>query len=198
MPNYANTQLYELIEHDENGNPVVYRGSTTQPLHQRLAGHRSKFIEWNNEKTNYCSSYEVLKHGPARIELVRVVCCLNKKEANREEGKFIRELPTCVNLRKNYANHAERYKVNKEIVSAKGKEYRNANKETIKARKKAYRLANQEAMIEKAKAYYQTNKETIKIKKAEKVTCECGAVSRYNHLARHRNTWKHFNDFIHL
>jgi predicted GIY-YIG superfamily endonuclease len=98
MVNYAQTQLYELIEHDESGQPVVYRGQTTQPLHRRLAQHRKLFKLWKEGKHRYLSSFEVLKHGCGRIELVRVVNCANKREANREEGKFIREPPRCVNI----------------------------------------------------------------------------------------------------
>ena len=200
MVNYAETHLYELIEHDENGNPVVYRGHTTQPLHKRLAAHRNHFKEWKSgEKKRFCSSFEVLKHGPARIELVRTLCCFNKKEANREEGKFIRELPTCVNIIKNtFTTFAEYYQTNKETIKVKEKAYRKKNKETIFAQKKAYRLANNETIHAKKKAYRLANKETIRAKHAEKVTCECGAVIRHNDISRHRNTWKHIHDFIHL
>ena len=182
MVNYQNTQLYEIIEHDENGEPVVYRGRTSQPLHKRLAAHRKAFKRWKNGKGTYCSSFEVLKHGPARIELVRTVCCFNKKEANREEGKFIRELATCVNIVKNYEK-SEWYEANKDTILTQRKEHYQANKDTILAKDKEYRNAN---------------KETIKAKKSEKVTCECGVVMRRDVKARHRNTWKHFNDFIHL
>jgi hypothetical protein len=214
MPlNYQNTQLYELIEHDTQGNPVVYRGHTTQPLHKRLAQHRRDFKQWKKGKSAYCSSYEVLKHGPARIELVRAAPCFTKKEASRVEGLFIRELPTCVNIRKNkYANQAERYEANKETILAKHKEYHHANKETANARRKehhkanketanakakAYNQANKETLKAKAKAYYQTNKETISAKLAEKIQCECGAVISRSNLS-HRKTWKHFCDFIHI
>jgi hypothetical protein len=228
MPNYANTQLYELIEHDTQGNPIVYRGHTTQPLHKRLAGHRKDFKYCKEGKGKYCSSFEVLKHGPARIELVRVVSCFDKREANREEGKFIRELPTCVNICKNYANKGEHYQANKETklakskeyyeenkdnIKAKAKEYQQANKETIKAKDKEYYQANKDTIKEKAKEYYQANKETrkarvktyhqankdtIKTRKGEKVTCECGVVVNRSSMSLHRKTWKHIHDFIHM
>ena len=199
MPNYANTQLYELIEHDENGVPVVYRGHTTQPLHKRLADHRGRFKEWKNGKNKYCSSFEVLKHGPARIELVRVVCCFNVKEANREEGKFIRELSECVNIRKNtFTTFAEYRKANKEARSANHAEWYEANKQTILAKKKEYRQTNRDTILAKKKEYRKANNETIKAKRSEKVTCECGAVVGRGDISRHHNTWKHIHDFIHL
>ena len=199
MPNYANTQLYELIEHDENGNPVVYRGHTTQPLHQRLSNHRSHFKKWKEGKYHYVSSFEVLKHGPARIELVRSVCVFNKKEANREEGKFIRELPTCVNINKNeYGNPTEWYKGNKETILARRKEYHQANKEILNAKNKEYREKNKEKLLAKAKNYKIANKETLKATRSKKVTCECGAVISQGALAKHYKSWKHIYDFIHF
>jgi hypothetical protein len=178
MVNYANTQLYELIEHDENGNPVVYRGHTTQPLHKRLSEHRNTYKFWLNGKNAYCSSYEVLKHGPARIELVRNVCCFNKKEANREEGKFIRELPTCVNIKKNY----------------QWKEWYEANKNKILEKKAEYHKENSEKVNKRAAKYYEANKDKI----MEKVMCECGAVIRRSDLSSHRKTMKHIRNFIFL
>ena len=212
MPNYAETQLYELIEYDENGEPVVYRGHTTGPLRKRLSVHRSNFKSWLNGKKKYCSSYEVLKHGNARIELVRVVCCLNKKDASRAEGLFIRELPTCVNIRKNYekkeyyeankqkliAKQAEYYEANKEVVKAKHAKYYETNKEVVKEYYTEYYEANKQKLIAKQAEYYEANKEVVKAREAEKVTCECGAVICRGKLSRHRNTLKHIHDFIHL
>jgi hypothetical protein len=212
MPNYANTQLYELIEHDEEGNAHVYRGHTTQPLHKRLAQHRSNFKSWKEGRRDYCSSFEVLKHGLARIELVRVVSCFNVKEANREEGKFIRELPTCVNTHKNtFANFAEWYEKNKEPKNAYDKAYRKANKETIFTQRKAYRHANKDTIkaknkkryeankdtiLAKKKAYHFANRDTILAKNTEKVTCECGAVVRRGSLSDHRNRMTHIKALI--
>lgn len=197
MPNYANTQLYELIEHDEKGIAHVYRGHTTGPLRKRLSQHRLRFKEWKEGKYHFVSSFEVLKHGPARIELVRVVSCLNKKEAHREEGKFIRELPTCVNILKNYANRAEHYNANKETIKAKAKAYHHANKETKLAKIKAYQNANKDTIIAQKKKRYEANRDTILAYKKEKVTCECGAVVGRGDITRHRNTHKHIHDFIH-
>jgi hypothetical protein len=186
MPNYANTQLYELIEHDENDVPVVYRGQTTQTLHKRLSSHRSNYKRWLKGEANYCTSFEVLKHGNASIELVRIVCCLNKKQANRAEGLFIREQPSCINIQKNYEK--------KEYCE----KYYEANKEKIKAKTKGYRNANTEVLHVYHKEYRKKNKETIKASKAKKTTCECGAVICLGDIAKHRKTWKHTHDFIHL
>ena len=167
MVNYQNTQLYELIEYDENGQPVVYRGHTTQPLHKRLDLHRRKFKCWKEGKEAYCSSFEVLKHGPARIEFVRSAPCFSKKEANREEGKFIRELPSCVNICKNYTR----------------KDHFDENKTAI------YQLRCE---------WRKKNKEKLKEKYLSEIKCECGSSVTYSHLNRHRNTWKHIYDFIHM
>ena len=170
MPNYAETKLYELISHDENGEPVVYRGHTTQPLRNRKSEHISKYRAWLKDNTKeYCTSYEVLKHGKPRIELVRMICCNNVMEANREEGKFIRELPTCVNILKNkYENKAEYYQANKETRKAKDKEYYQANKDTINARVKEYRKANKDTINAKLREYHHANRDTILVQKKER------------------------------
>jgi hypothetical protein len=216
MPNYAETKLYEFISHDENGEPVVYRGHTTQSLSKRKNEHISKYRAWLKDNTKtYCTSYEVLKHGNARIELVRTICCNNVMEASRAEGLFIRELPTCVNIQKNYekkeycekyyeanketiiAYKKEYYHTNKDVISSYRKEYRKANNETMSAKDKKWYEAKKETILEKKKEYYHANKETIKAKYAEKVTCECGVAFRRNNSTHHRNTWKHINWFIH-
>jgi hypothetical protein len=208
MPNYAETKLYELIEHDESGQPVVYRGHTTQQLHQRLANHRRDFKLWKEGNNHYVSSFEVLKHGPARIELVRVVCCFNKKEANREEGKFIRELPTCVNIYKNYENHkeyreankgkikergAKYYEANIDMILEKKKEYREANKKAILEKQKAYVEANKKAILEKQKAYVEANKKAILEKQKAYREANKGAQREYQKAYR---DWKRIENFI--
>ena len=149
MPNYSETKLYELISHDQQGNPVVYRGHTTQPLHKRLCEHQTRYKAWVKDNTKeYYSSYEVLKHGNARIELVRTVCCNNVMEAKRAEGVFIREVP-CVNKHIAGRTLKEWWQDNKDVLLAKKKTYDQANKE----KKKAYNEANKQAQREYQREY---------------------------------------------
>lgn len=41
------------------------------------------------------------------------------------------------------------------------------------------------------KEYYQNNKEYYQNYNKRKVECECGCISNYGHLARHRQSKKH-------
>ena len=204
MPNYSETKLYELISHDQQGNPVVYRGHTTQPLHKRLSEHHKKYKVWLKDNTKaYYSSYEVLKHGNARIELVRVIHCNNVMEAKRAEGLFIREAP-CVNKYiagrtlkewndehkdKISEDHKKYYQEHKDEIKAYCKKYHQEHKDEKKAYKKKYREEHKEEFKQKHKNYYQENKE----KWSEKVTCECGIEIQRVSLLRHCKSKKHLD-----
>lgn len=84
MVNYQNGKVYK-IESLSGG--VVYYGSTTQSLANRLAGHRAK---------KDTSSYEVLKFRDAKIYLVESCPCNNREELLKRVGHYIRN-NECVN-----------------------------------------------------------------------------------------------------
>ena len=48
----------------------IYIGSTTQPLSKRMVNHRTDYKNYLDGKYHYVSSYEILKHGDAYIELI--------------------------------------------------------------------------------------------------------------------------------
>lgn len=204
MPNYSETKLYELISHDQQGNPVVYRGHTTQPLHKRLCEHQTRYKAWVKDNTKeYYSSYEVLKHGNARIELVRVVKCANVMEAKRAEGLFIRESP-CVNkciagrtFKEYYQEHKDEIKIrvkkyNEEHNDEKKayiKKYCEEHKGKKKGYDKKYHQEHKDEIKAYRKNYYQANKEKL----SEKVTCECGIEIQRTSLLRHCKSKKHLD-----
>ena len=97
-PNYANTNLYELRTLTEGYEHLVYRGKTTRDISKRLWEHKRDFKHFMAGTSNrhFCSSFEIVKHGNVKIELVRVANCRDKKHSNRVEGEFIREVE-CVN-----------------------------------------------------------------------------------------------------
>jgi hypothetical protein len=140
---------------------------------------------------HYCSSFEIVKHGNVKIELVRVANCRNKKHSNRVEGEFIREVE-CVN--KNMPGRS----------SAEGaKKWREENMQYCK--EKEARTSLCECGMTVTTKYMNGHKKTKKHQKMMENTyntdcvtceCECGAVLTRSKLSRHRNTWKHINDFI--
>lgn len=149
----------------------IYIGSTCQSLSMRMGGHRKNFKAYNNQKSNYVSSFEILKFDDAYIELIENYPCLTKDELHKREGEHIR------------ANEC----VNKVIPGRSDKEYYQDNKEKYKE----YRQDNNDIIKEYNIQYYKDN--IIK----EKVECVCGSMIPKNTLSKHCKSKKHFYNFIH-
>jgi hypothetical protein len=188
-PNYANTNLYELRTLTEGYENLIYRGKTTRDISKRLYEHLHDYENYLRGTRDYCSSFEIVMHGNVKIELVRVANCRNKKHSNRVEGKFIREVK-CVNIMMPGRSKAEGAKIdyqkNKQRYQEQNKKRYQKNKEHNNAEAKKWREAHPE---------YEKNRH-------KKTMCECGHEVGWREVAyensRHRNTWKHIHDFIHL
>ena len=187
MPDYKQGKIYALRSYKIDD---IYIGSTTQILSQRLGGHKKNYKRWLNGKTNWCSSFEIIKQGDCYIELIEYADCKSRAELLKKEGQFIRKMD-CVNkniagrdLKQYYIDNKEKmkeykkqyHKDNREKITErqkkyyqntkqerlkKQKEYYEKNKELIKQRKKAYREKNKDAMNAKHKAYREKNKDAI-------------------------------------
>ena len=106
MPEYENAKIYKIWSpHTE----LIYIGSTTQALSNRLACHRSYYKKYLKTNKNYISSFEIIQYGDAKIELFENCPCNNKEELNKREGEIIRRL-NCVN--KNIAGRTQQEWVN--------------------------------------------------------------------------------------
>jgi len=181
MINYQNGKIYAIKSYQTE---LIYIGSTTRPLSQRLGVHR------NNYKNNTgISSMELLKYSDYYIELIENFPCNSKEELLKREGYFIKQnINNCVNCciagrtqkeyrndnlekikewnKQNYLNNAEQYKEhqkqyrlnNKEQIKEHQKHYCLNNVEKIKEKQKEYRLNN----VEKRKQYLLDNAERIK------------------------------------
>jgi hypothetical protein len=115
-------KIYKIID-NTNGN--VYIGKTKQKyLSSRLSVHRS-----GAKNCRSCSSYEIIKNGDYKIELIE------ETEDDSRERYWV-ENTVCVN--KNIPGRTgkewgkEYYKVNKEEIKKYKKVYRKDNKEKIK------------------------------------------------------------------
>ena len=172
MPNYKNGQIYTLRSHQTD---AVYIGSTCSALRHRLCEHKSKYKEWKEGKYQYTSSFEIIKYDDAYIELLEDFPCDNKKELNRREGQLIRQ-NACVN---------------KCVAGRTNEEWKQENKEKVVGYQRAHYDANKDVCMLRAKTHYQNNKESIAQYKAEKVTCECGAVVARCNIGNHKKTEKH-------
>jgi len=110
MPDYTNGKIYKLFSYD---NDLVYIGSTTLQLSQRLAHHKQDF---NNISRRTCSSKILYENSSnVKIELIEKFPCECKEELIKREGHFIGQID-CVNKRIAGRTDKERYEVNKETI----------------------------------------------------------------------------------
>ena len=164
----------------------IYFGSTTQMLCKRMAKHRESYRYWLDDKYHYVSSFEILKHEDAYIELVETVNFENKKELHAREGHHIRE-NNCVNKNIMGRTEAEWREANKEIIAEKSKIWRDNNKPAILEKKRLYYEANKEMVLESQKQYNEANKAAIAEKKRLYREANKAALSEKKRLYREAN-----------
>ena len=168
MPNYANGKIY-CIRNRADGDKIVYVGSTTRPLSERMAEHRSTM---NDVRRNGFKLYRLMSDVGIEhfhIELLTDFSCERRELLLQEEGRFIR-LHDCFhngcNGKISGQNKAESvhayYVAHKEEISANAKVYSYANKTEIAAKKKAYSDNNKDAIKIAMRAHYEANKDRIK------------------------------------
>ena len=195
MPDYSKGRIYKIVN---NVNDKVYYGSTIQPLHKRMNQHR--------DKHNLCMSKKIgIDLKECKIILVENINCNSKEELEKRERWYI-ENNECVNKNIPGRKKKEYYEKNKEVIIKKIKKYSEKNKEKIAENSKKYYEKNKEKLAEKKKKYYEKNKAKktenvnkyyeknkakIAKKRAETVTCECGAVVTKCYMTRHKKSKKH-------
>ena len=161
MSNYQNGKIYSIRSYSNTD--LVYIGSTTQSLPKRFYGHKNK--------SNNCTSKQIIDIGDAYIELIEFFPCDNVYELIKQEGEIIRSM-VCVN---------------KCIAGRTPKQYYIDNKEKILLKEKQYRDNNEEKILLKNKKYYIDNKEKIN----KKFNCECGGMYTKSNKTNHTKTKKH-------
>ena len=173
MPDYQKAKIYKLWSPLQN---LVYYGSTTQLLCQRLANHKKnhKIYTKDNTKTSYMTSYKILEYEDYKIELVEDYPCNNRQQLLKKESEYIKA-NECVNKCIPGRTQHEWYVDNIEKI----KQYNIDNAEKIKNASKQYKLINAEKLKIQVKTYYENNKE--KINKQRKI---------YNEIYREKNKEK--------
>lgn len=171
MPDYQKGKIYRIISPSKN---LVYYGSTTQSLAQRLAGHKSDYKKYNeNNNRRKCSSFLILECEDYKIELIEQYPCNNQQQLFRKEGDYIRD-NECVNIciagrteqeyhldninkKKEYDKqyHIDNMEKKREITKQyhinnpnRLKEWRFANDDRIKEYQKQYRLKKKLEQVE--------------------------------------------------
>ena len=173
MPNYQNGKNYKIIC-DEND--LVYYGSTTVPLWQRIGKHRNDYKLYLQNKRKYISScIEILKYKTHKIVLVEDFSCERREQLVARERFWI-ENNICVNKYIPYRSKEER----KDIRNSHTKVYFQDTK---------YKESHRKEFREYSKKYREKNLDKIK----EVIICECGCQTTRQNLARHIKTQKHIN-----
>ena len=165
-------RVYSIRSHQTS---EIYIGSTTQILCKRMSDHRRAYQQYLNEKMNYITSYKLVQHSDAFIELLFEGEFESVDALKKKEGEYIRSMEC----------------VNKLVAGRTPKEWREENREKLSEQKKQYYEDNREEKLENANQYYKQNKESIKDKHKLKFTCACGAVTRMCDKSRHERSKKH-------
>jgi len=181
MPNYQEGKIYTIRCKTDNN--LIYVGSTTQTLAQRLGQHKRQSLCSHLRKL-----YEMVNNNWENwyIELYEECPCENKELLCRREGEVIRVIGS---LNKEIAGRTrkEYYQDNFEKISLRNKEYDKKNEETRKEYKKKYSQDNTEKMILYRKEYRKEN--TEKIKDSTKIYIE----NNKEKIALHRKEYKEKN-----
>ena len=200
-PVYTTAFVYNITDGTDN-----YIGSTEKPLEERLKGHENDYKSYLEGKYHYVSSFDIIKKGNYRIELLEECNVNNKHELRVIEGTYQQEMQ-CVNKhiagrtdkesKKKYCEThkveiAERTKKWCEAHKVEIKEYREAHKVEIAEKNKKYYEAHKETIAESMKKYRETHKVEIK----EKFNCECGGKYTHANKSHHLNSKKHINYFM--
>jgi hypothetical protein len=140
----------------------VYIGSTRLTLDDRLKEHHKQYKRFLAGTYHNVTSFELLRHDDAVIELLSELQVTSIKELERLEGLAIKDTPNCVN---------------KIIVGRSRKEYYVDNKEHI---------------IDKAKGRYEAKKDIVKAWQKTKCVCDvCGKEYTLTNKARHYRSQAH-------
>jgi hypothetical protein len=154
---YSNGKIYKLVS---DKCELPYIGSTTIPIERIFKKHINTYNSWKNGKSNFNTSFEILKYDDVRIELIEDYPCNYKEELENREGTYIQIGVNCVN--KQRAGSNGNYKIYQ-------KDWYN-NPEN-----KARQAELQKAPLRKGHA-------------RKKLECVCGEMIRRDGLTNHINT----------
>ena len=161
-PNFQNGKIYCLRVRND-GDKIVYVGSTVRPLSERMGEHR-KNVKVHPERKVYKLLAEVGVDN-VYIELMHAFPCNTREELHAEEGRHMRIHRTAIeggcNVKVAGRKAPEFRAEHPEIQQTRNKAYYNENCEVLKAQSRAYYTANRSNRLEKNKAYYDANRETI-------------------------------------
>jgi len=203
MVNYKLGKIYKIVS---PSHPVVppYFGSTCDALSRRLSGHRTSFKLGGNT-----TSKALMCFDDAIILLVEEFPCDNKEQLHAREGQIMLESLKRTNHVIAGSSSIEYQDYNRRRIKAVCAKYHEEHKEEIKEHHAKYYQEHKIELNELASKYYQEHKEEIKkynaqyqqnhkeeisLKRAIKITCECGSIYAKADKSRHEKTAKHLKN----
>lgn len=161
---YSRGKIYKICRDDCSD---IYIGSTTVPtLAKRLGEHVSS----TKAGANKCTSVQLLSHPGYYIILLEEYPCNSRDALRAREQYWIDASEHAINKRRACAG----------VSGSTKQEYNHA-----------YQQKYREEHQQRSTRYYVENKETINQRRAEKITCECGAIYSQQHKTRHQRSQKH-------
>jgi hypothetical protein len=145
MPNYKNGKIYAII--DKVDEEVLYVGSTTNQVYNRMGNHRFKARDVNGRNYNQPIYKKMRIVGIDNVGVIEVekFSCNTRTELEKREQFWIDDLEPSENCKQagveatGYAYHKAYAENNKESVKAAKRKYACANKEKIHAYREIYR-----------------------------------------------------------
>ena len=167
---YENGKIYKLTGITAEGKELIYIGSTTKILCQRLTGHVTAF----KLKSNITSS-QIIALGNYQITLLELYPCSCKDELTARE-RYYYDIFDCVNNRRPKSMDGEveeynkKYRIEKaDTIKKQNKQYRLENADKYKhyrlenaGKYKQYRLDNADKIKDQNQIYYEENADKIK------------------------------------
>ncbi len=171
---YSKIVIYK-IQH-QSKDELLYVGSTTH-FGNRKRQHKQNCYNVNGKPYNY-KLYKTIRDNGGwdmfNMVIVKEYPCENKRQAEAEEDKCIREMKSSLNTHRAFTTPEERREHNKEYrvknknkIKEKHKEYREQNKDKLKERNKEHYEQNKDKMNELKKEYYLNNKDKISKQRKE-------------------------------
>jgi hypothetical protein len=182
---YSNTMFYKIVCNDLNIKDC-YVGHTTN-FKQRKKSHKQHSNSPDSPDAN-TTVYKFIRNNGGwanfTMVLIETITCANSLEAFKVERQHIESLYATLNNNIPSRSKAERYLDNKESISIKGKEIRDAYPDKFKERNKSYYEKNRDKILERVKLYEVENRARI----LEKCMCECGMQFTRTHKLRHQRS----------
>jgi hypothetical protein len=180
MPDYSKAKIYRIYCGNDE-----YIGSTTRPLSERMAKHRTEYKKGNMAIT---SRIVFDKHGVenCKIELIEDFPCERREQLDKREGEIQRER-LCVNKYVAGRTTTEYYLENREVLIDIQKQYRERNKDNVDEYHRQHYLDNKDIYIENAKKYREQNKDKVAEYRAKYREKNKDKIAEYQRQYRERN-----------